>query len=117
LRSAASARDGLGILIYHTAWRRGGPAARQAVVSPATIRQYRADFMLRQSASDQEIRNWVLRHHGLKIEIAWIADCKLECGIQPDDLQSLQQVRFSPCPPEKRPAIKQAFRHFGMLST
>ena len=71
--------------------------------------------MLHQSASNQEIRNWVFRQHGLNIEMAWIADCKLECGIQVDDVRSLQQARFSPCPPEKRPAIKQAFRHFGML--
>ena len=71
--------------------------------------------MLRQSATDQEIRNWVLREHGLKIEIGWIADCKQECGISVDDLRAFEQARCSPCPPEKRPAIKQAFRHFGML--
>ena len=70
--------------------------------------------MLRQSASDQEIRNWVLREHGLKIEIAWIADCKQECGISVDNMNA-QQAGSSPCPPEKRPAIKQALRHFGML--
>ena len=71
--------------------------------------------MLRQSASDHEIRNWVLREHGLTVELAWIADCKRECGIPVDDVRAFQQSRFSPCPPEKRPAIKQAFRHFGML--
>ena len=71
--------------------------------------------MLRQSASDQEIRNWVLREHGLTVEIAWIADCKQECGIPVDDGNASQRAGFSPCPPEKRPAIKQAFRHFGML--
>ena len=36
---------------------------------------------------------------------------KQECGIPVDDLGSPR----SPCPPEKRPAIKQAFRHFGLL--
>lgn len=41
-----------------------------------------------------------------------ITDGKQECGIAIDDAQ---QTRSSPCPPEKRPAIKQAFRHFGML--
>ena len=71
--------------------------------------------MLRQSASDQEIRNWVLRGHGLIVEIAWIADCKQECGIPVDDVRAFQQARFSPCPPEKRRAIKQAFRYLGML--
>jgi 23S rRNA (uracil1939-C5)-methyltransferase len=70
--------------------------------------------MLRQSATDQEIRNWVLREHGLHIEIDWIADCKRECGIAMDD--AIPQAANSPCPPEKRPAIKQAFRHFGLLT-
>jgi len=64
-------------------------------------------------ATEQEIRNWVLREHGLKVEIAWIADCKQECGIPVEG--GPEGAPLSPCPPEKRPAIKQAFRHFGML--
>jgi 23S rRNA (uracil1939-C5)-methyltransferase len=71
--------------------------------------------MLRQMATDQEIRNWVLREHGLAVELAWIADCKYECGIVTGETRAIEQARLSPCPPEKRPAIKQAFRHFGML--
>ena len=73
--------------------------------------------MLRRFPSDQEIHNWVLRQHGLEVEIAWIADRKQECGIPVDDVRAFQRTRFSPCPPEKRPAIKQALRHFGMLPT
>ena len=71
--------------------------------------------MLRQSVTDREIRNWILRRHGLKVETGWIADCKQECGIPVGDVRAFQPARFSSCPPEKRPAIKQAFRHFGML--
>jgi len=70
---------------------------------------------MRQSASDQEIRNWVLRQHGLDVELAWIVDCKQECGLPVEDVRAFQRSRFSPCPPEMRPAIKQALRHFGMI--
>jgi len=65
-------------------------------------------------ATDQEIKNWVWQQYGLRVETSWIADCKQECGI-PVDVRAFQQARVSPCPPNKRPAIKQAFRHFGML--
>jgi hypothetical protein len=71
--------------------------------------------MLRPSPTDQEIKNWVLREHRLKVEAGWIADCKRECGIPVGDVRAFQQARFFPCPPEKRPAIKQAFRYFGLL--
>ena len=37
--------------------------------------------MLRQSVTDQEIKNWVLQQYGLRVEAGWIADCKQECGI------------------------------------
>ena len=73
--------------------------------------------MLRQNVTDQEIRAWVYRQHGLKVELGWIANCKVECGIPIDNVRAFQQSHLSPCPPEIRPAIKQAFRHFGMLSS
>ena len=57
------------------------------------------------------------QQHGLQVEIAWIIDCKQACGMPVDDARALQQLSASPCPPEKRPAIKQAFRHFGMLDS
>jgi len=57
--------------------------------------------MSHQSASDQEIRNWVLREHGLTVEIAWIADCKQECGIPVDDGSASQRAPFLPLPAGK----------------
>lgn len=71
--------------------------------------------MFRQSASDQEIQKWIWQQHHLWVAVGWIADCKQECGIRVDDVRAFQQARFSPCPPEIRPAVKQAFRYFGML--
>jgi len=67
--------------------------------------------MLPQSATDQEIRNWVFRHHGLKVETYWIAHCKELCGLSEGTTRRDWQM----CPPEVQPAIRQAFQHFGML--
>ena len=70
-----------------------------------------------QPATYQEIRKWVYEQHGFKIETCWIAHCKELCGLPVDrapNRQSDQRVKV--CPPEKQLAIKQAFRHFGMLS-
>jgi hypothetical protein len=66
-------------------------------------------------ATDQEIQKWVFDRHGFMPEAAWIADCKQQCGIPVEDVRAFQHARFTPCPPQKRPAIKQALRHFGML--
>ena len=69
--------------------------------------------MFRRSVTDQEIRDWVYRQHGLEIEPGWIAHCRELCGISEDPAN---RTDTQACPPDVRPAIKQAFRHFGMLS-
>ena len=69
--------------------------------------------MLRQSATDQEIQKWIQQRHALRVETYWIAHCRELCGI--DDSSSERRRDWQQCPPEKLPAIKQAFRHFGML--
>lgn len=69
--------------------------------------------MLRQSASDQEIQNWVFRHHGLKVEAYWIAHCKELYGLTATGPKPRRDWQM--CPPEVRLAIKHAFRHFGLL--
>jgi len=43
----------------------------------------------------------VLREHGLTVEIAWIADCKQECGIPVDDGSASQRAPFLPLPAGK----------------
>ena len=67
---------------------------------------------IRLSATDQEIQKWVVRKHGFLPHRDWIAHCKELCGLitaTPEHGDSQQ------CPPNKQPAIKQAFRHFGLL--
>jgi len=61
--------------------------------------------------TDQEIQKWVARQHGFVAESAWIVNCKELCGIAAPGPAASE----NPCPPEKVAAIKQAFRHFGLL--
>ena len=63
-------------------------------------------------ATDQEIKKWVLRQHGFVPESAWIEDCKRLFGGSPDS----DKVSENSCPLDKLPAMKQAFRAFGLLS-
>jgi hypothetical protein len=64
---------------------------------------------LRPRATNQEIQKWVARQHGFVPESAWITSCKEEFGLAAAGAQE------NPCPPDKVAAIKQAFRHFGLL--
>ena len=71
---------------------------------------------MRQPATHQEIQKWVESQFGFTPETGWIAHCKELCGLPPGEAflgRSDESVK--PCPPEKRPAIKKAFQHFGML--
>jgi hypothetical protein len=65
----------------------------------------------RQRATDQEIQKWISRQHGFVPESAWIAHCKELFGLAAPGSSHSE----NPCPPEKVAAIKQAFRHFGLL--
>jgi len=69
--------------------------------------------MLPRSATDREIQKWVHQRHGLQVETYWIAHCRELCGITE---AAAERREWQQCPPEKLPAIKQAFRHFGMLT-
>jgi hypothetical protein len=71
--------------------------------------------MMRQSATDQEIQNWVESRHGFRPETYWIAHCKDLCGLT--HAPSGTRQSWQRCPADKQIAIKQAFKHFGMLPT
>ena len=71
--------------------------------------------MLPHPATDLAIQKWVERQHGFVPHPEWIAHCKQLCGLLVENVRAYRQSRFDQCPPEKRAAIKQAFRQFGML--
>jgi hypothetical protein len=61
-------------------------------------------------ATDQEIQKWISRQHGFVPESAWIAHCKELFGLAAPGSSHDESV-----PARKVAAIKQAFRHFGLL--
>jgi len=65
----------------------------------------------RPRATDQEIQKWISRQHGFVPESAWIAHCKELFGLSAPGTSANENL----CPPERAEAIKQAFRHFGLL--
>ena len=67
----------------------------------------------RHAVTDQEIQKWVARHHGFVPESYWIAHCKQLCGLVTGQPESRE---WQQCPLDKQSAIKQAFRHFGIVS-
>jgi hypothetical protein len=74
---------------------------------------------MRQPVTYLEIQKWVYRRHGFIPKTCWIAHCKELCGLPLGAAANRQEgaERSDPCPLEKQAPIKQAFRHFGMLST
>jgi hypothetical protein len=71
---------------------------------------------MRQPATYREIQKWVETQFGFRPETCWIAHCKELCGMPLGEAPNRRgNERAKPCPPEKRPAIRKAFQHFGML--
>jgi hypothetical protein len=68
------------------------------------------------SATYQEIQKWVREHHGFVPKTCWIAHCKEIYGLPVGAASNRQgEERTEPYPPDKIPALTQAFRHFGLL--
>jgi hypothetical protein len=95
-------------------WRQGSQPNVASAVLPIGVA-----VMMRQPVRYMEIQKWVYRRHGFIPKTCWIAHCKELCGLPLGIAANRQQGagRSDPCPLEKQVAIKQAFRHFGMLST
>jgi hypothetical protein len=68
-------------------------------------------------ATDAEIQKFVQRHHGFIPKTGWIAHVKTVHGIS--TLREASRARrgrdVEPCPSEKREAIEEALRHFGVI--
>jgi len=68
-------------------------------------------------ATDVEIQKFVQRRHGFIPKTGWIAHVKEVHNIP--TLREAKRARrdraIEPCPPEKREAIEEALRHFGVI--
>ena len=65
-----------------------------------------------------QIQNFVQRHHGFVPKTGWIAHVKALRGLptRRGANRAGQGRRAEPCPAEKREAIEEALRHFGLIS-
>lgn len=66
-------------------------------------------------ATYQQIREYVHDHYGWKPETCWIADVLESYGLTRRKAWNRREERVKPCPSDKRPAIEEALRHFGMI--
>ena len=77
---------------------------------------FRSAFVVaRLSKMDVAIQQWVEQQFGFRPEPDWIAHGKRLCNVPIDDERIFEKGRFSMCPPDKLPALQEAFRHFGLL--
>ena len=67
--------------------------------------------------TNADIQKFVQRHHGFIPKAEWIAHVKKVHGLP--TLRGASRARrgrdTAPCPPEKREAIEEALRHFGVM--
>ena len=61
---------------------------------------------------DLEIEQWIHERYGFVPHPFWISHCK-ELFIPGST--GLDRLPWHECPPDKRPVIREAFSHFGML--
>ena len=69
-------------------------------------------------ATYAEIKDYVLKEHGLKVSNLYISQVKRKCGIEVGENYNLpksEDSRQPQCPEEKEKAIKDALEHFGMI--
>ena len=69
-------------------------------------------------ATYPQIKEYVLEHTGLKVSNLYISQIKRKCGLEVGknyNLPKSEDSRQPLCPPEKEKAIREAFKHFGMI--
>ena len=65
-----------------------------------------------------EIKDYVLKEHGLKVTNLYISQVKRKCGIEVGENYNLpksEDSRQPQCPVEKEKAIRDALEHYGMV--
>jgi hypothetical protein len=67
-------------------------------------------------ATYKQVQAYVKSKSGWTPETCWIADVKASLGIAMRKAWNRRgEDRVKPCPSEKRYAIEEALRHFGMI--
>lgn len=69
-------------------------------------------------ATYDEIKEYVLEKHGLKVSSLYISQVKRKCGLdvgQNYNLSKKEDAKVPQCPPEKEAAIMEALKYFQMI--
>lgn len=69
-------------------------------------------------ATYSEIKDYVLKEHGLKVTNLYISQIKRKCGLEVGENYNLaksEDAKQPNCPEEKEKAIVDALKHFGMI--
>lgn len=69
-------------------------------------------------ATYQEIKDYILKMHGVKVSSLYIAQTKQKHGIIERDCYNKpksEQEKVLHCPPDKERLIEEALRHFKMI--
>ena len=69
-------------------------------------------------ATYEEIKEYVLEKHGLKVSSLYISQVKRKCGLDVGsnyNLSKKEDAKVPQCPPEKEAAIMGALKHFQMI--
>ncbi len=70
-------------------------------------------------ATYAEIKDYVLKEHGLKVSNLYISQVKRKCGLEVGEnynLANSEDARQPQCPEEKEQGIREALEHFGMVN-
>ena len=76
-------------------------------------------FELSELPLKQSKQRYVQEKYGFKLHTAYIAEVKRMVGLDMHKAPNAVEQRkheYHPCPPEKVEAIKDALRHFGLIS-
>ena len=71
-----------------------------------------------QGATYEQIKEYVLEKHGLKVSSLYISQVKRKCGLEVGENYNKpksEDAKQPQCPPDKEKAIKEALEHFGMI--
>ena len=65
----------------------------------------------------KNIKQWILDKYGLNVSLLYIAQIKDKVGLekQRNNDPGSGESKAPACPPEKEEAIRDAFRHFGLI--
>jgi 23S rRNA (uracil1939-C5)-methyltransferase len=69
-------------------------------------------------ATYAEIKDYVLKEHGVKVSSLYISQVKRKCGIEVGENYNLpksENAKQPLCPVEKEKAIRDALEHFRMI--